>query len=200
MTDPIDFYFDFSSPYGYLTAERVEAVIAPLGRDFRWRPILLGVAFKEIGSYPLLDQPMKGAYSRRDMERMARFMDVPFRIPDPFPVATIRAARGFYWLDERDPGAAVAFAKTVYRAYFADGRKISDPKVVDDIAESLGHDRAKFAEAVGTPEIKERLRQEVDGSIERGVFGSPFVFVDGEPFWGADRFWMIKRWLKSGGW
>ena len=37
-------------------------------------------------------------------------------------------------------------------------------------------------------------------AIEAGVFGSPFFIIDGEPFWGADRLWMVKRWLKSGGW
>ncbi|MEO9135646.1 MAG: 2-hydroxychromene-2-carboxylate isomerase, partial [Casimicrobiaceae bacterium] len=31
------------------------------------------------------------------------------------------------------------------------------------------------------------------------VFGSPFVFVDGEPFWGIDRFDQIERWLVQGG-
>lgn len=200
MTDPIDFYFDFSSPYGYLAAERIEAVIAPFERDIRWRPILLGAAFKETGGQPLIAQPMKGDYARHDLARLARFQGVPFVIPDVFPVATVRAARGFYWLSDRDPAAAVTFAKAIYRAYFGDGRNISKPEVVDGIAAGLGHDADEFAAGVSTPEIKERLRAEVAASIERGVFGSPFMIVDGEPFWGADRFWMVKRWLKSGGW
>jgi len=198
--EPIDFYFDFSSPYGYFAAERIEDVIAPFDRRIRWKPILLGVAFQKTGSGPLLDQPMKGEYSRHDMERMARFMDVPFMIPDPFPVPTQRAARGFYWLAGRDEAAAVDFAKSVYRAYFGAGRDISKPEVVDALAAEQGHDATAFAAGVSSPEIKARLRSEVDAAIERGVFGSPFVFVDGEPFWGADRFWMIKRWLKAGGW
>jgi len=200
MTDAIDFYFDFSSPYGYLAAERIEAVIAPFEREIRWRPILLGAAFKTTGNKPLVDQPLKGDYTLHDLDRLARFQQVPWVVPDPFPIATVRAARGFYWIDDQDPAAAVTFAKAVYRAYFGEGRNISEPDVVDGIAADLGHDREAFAAAVSSPEIKERLRNEVEASIERGVFGSPYMIVDGEPFWGADRFWMIKRWLKSGGW
>ena len=33
-----------------------------------------------------------------------------------------------------------------------------------------------------------------------GVFGSPFVIVDGEPFWGADRLDQVDGWLATGGW
>jgi 2-hydroxychromene-2-carboxylate isomerase len=48
--------------------------------------------------------------------------------------------------------------------------------------------------------VKERLRIEVDAAIERGGFGSPYVVVDGEPFWGSDRLEQIDRWLTTGGW
>jgi len=32
------------------------------------------------------------------------------------------------------------------------------------------------------------------------VFGSPFFFVDGEPFWGSDRLEQLDEWLAGGGW
>src|SRR3546814_13221297 len=47
MPAPIDFYFDFSSPYGYLAAEQVDALAARHGRGVAWRPILLGVVRSE---------------------------------------------------------------------------------------------------------------------------------------------------------
>lgn len=200
MSEPIDFYFDFSSPYGYIAAEKIEDVIAPFERKIRWHPILLGAAFKLTGGKPLVEQPMKAEYTVHDLKRLARFQNIPFIMPDPFPVATVRAARGFYWLEDRNHDAAVDFAKMVYRAYFGTGQDISRPDIVDGLVADLGHDRQEFAAGVSTPEIKERLRNKVDASIRRGVFGSPFVLMDDEAFWGADRFWMMKRWLRSGGW
>jgi 2-hydroxychromene-2-carboxylate isomerase len=73
MAAPIDFYFDFSSPYGYLAAQKIEALAAKHGREVDWHPVLLGVIFKETGSAPLTMVPLKGDYSRRDFERSARF-------------------------------------------------------------------------------------------------------------------------------
>ena len=53
--------------------------------------------------------------------------------------------------------------------------------------------------AINDPAIKDALKREVEQAIGRGAFGSPFVFVDGEPFWGLDRFDQIERWLATGG-
>ena len=36
-------------------------------------------------------------------------------------------------------------------------------------------------------------------AMARGVFGSPFIVVDGEPFWGLDRLDQVERWLSTGG-
>ena len=46
MTAPLEFWFDFSSPYGYLAAQRIEALAQRHGRSVDWRPMLLGVVFK----------------------------------------------------------------------------------------------------------------------------------------------------------
>jgi 2-hydroxychromene-2-carboxylate isomerase len=82
---------------------------------------------------------------------------------------------------------ARAFAKAIYRAFFVEDRDVSDPEVVLAIAAAVGADRAAVAEAVESPEIKERLKAEVAAALEKGVFGSPFILCDGEPFMGADR-------------
>ena len=71
MSDPIEFYFDFSSPYGYLASERIDEIAARHGRDVTWRPYLMGVAMKVTGSSPVVNRPMLGPYSRHDMERSA---------------------------------------------------------------------------------------------------------------------------------
>ena len=48
--------------------------------------------------------------------------------------------------------------------------------------------------------VKEGLRKGTAEGGQRGVFGAPFVFVDGEPLWGSDGMWMIDKWLERGGW
>jgi 2-hydroxychromene-2-carboxylate isomerase len=67
-------------------------------------------------------------------------------------------------------------------------------------AATLGHDYAAVTAAFADPQVKMRLQLEVDAAIERGVFGSPYIVVDGEPFWGADRLPQLERWLAQGPW
>lgn len=200
MANAIDFYFDFSSPYGYLMAEKIDALAAQYGRQLKWHPILLGIVFKATGSAPLtLQNPAKASYSLLDFERSARFMGLPYRHPSKFPLATQVAARAYYWLDGQDCGLARQFALAVYRALFVEDRDISAPEVVFEIASKLGVHRSTLEIALQTPEIKARLKDEVDGAIAAGVFGSPHIIIDGEPFFGADRLPQIEQWLKTGG-
>ncbi len=55
MSSPIEFYFDFSSPYSYLASEEIEALAERSGRELQWRPTLLGVIFKTSGGMPLTE-------------------------------------------------------------------------------------------------------------------------------------------------
>ena len=199
MDAPLDFYFDFSSPYGYLASELIDDLAARHGRRVAWHPILLGAVFRQTGSAPLTEIPLKGDYSKRDFARSARFLGIPFRMPTRFPLATQNAARAFLWLQDRDPARARDLAHALYRACFAEDIDISDTARLLAIAGSLGLDKAALAAAVADPAIKDRLRAANDAAIARGVFGSPFVFVDGEPFWGVDRLPQIDKWLETGG-
>jgi 2-hydroxychromene-2-carboxylate isomerase len=199
MASPLRFHFDFSSPYGYLASEKIEALSARHGRVVDWRPMLLGAAFKVAGTQPLTSIPLKGDYTRRDLPRSARYHGIPFSMPSRFPIATQAPARILMWckaMERSDPAGVV---KALYRAYFVDDRDISNPDIAAEVAAGAGVDRQLAREAIDDPAIKEQLRQEVDAAIAAGVFGSPFVFVDDEPFWGFDRFEQIDRWLATGG-
>lgn len=200
MPTPIDFYFDFSSPYGYFAAERIDALAARYGRTVNWHPVLLGVVFKQTGMAPLTQIPVKGEYSKRDFSRTARLMKIPFVMPTVFPIASQAPARIMLWIAGHNAEAAKAYAKVAYRAFFSEGFDISRPETAAALAAGLGHDRGAAMAAIDDPHWKAALKSEVDQAMAQGVFGSPFVIVDGEPFWGADRLAMIEEWLKTGGW
>jgi 2-hydroxychromene-2-carboxylate isomerase len=196
----IDFYFEFSSPYGYIAAQQVDDLGKRVGRQVNWRPMLLGPVFKLTGGAPLVEIPMKGDYSKHDFVRTARRHKIAYRHPQKFPVGTVAALRAFYWQSDRDPAKAHELARAVYKAYFADGIDIGAAANVIEIAGAIGIDRAALAAALEDPAVKERARKEVDAAIAAGVFGSPYFVVDGEPFWGSDRMPMVEDWIRSGGW
>ena len=76
---PIDFWFDFSSPYSYLASERFDELAAKYGRKVKWRPVMLGAAFKASGLPLLLTVPLKGEYSKRDIPDPYRQPEQAFR-------------------------------------------------------------------------------------------------------------------------
>jgi 2-hydroxychromene-2-carboxylate isomerase len=186
MAAPIEFYFDFSSPYGYLASQRIEGVVEEYEREILWKPFLLGALFKTTGAQPLLDIPMKGDYARHDLARSA-FMSVA-------------ACRATFWLNESDPEAARELIEALFDTAFGAGQSIGEPTEVAAVAEELGHDPDQVLAAVQEPRIKDLLRKEVEAAIAKGVFGSPYIIVDGEPFWGFDRLDDIALWLETGGW
>lgn len=200
MDKTIQFYYDFASPYGYLASTQIAGLAAKHGRTVEWKPMLLGVAFKATGGMPLPSVPLKGDYSRHDMERSARLMGIPLKIPSKFPIASQSPARVIYWLGSQGAAKQEEATQALYRAYMVDDRDISSPEVTADVAASIGLDRQKVLEVIADPAMKEKLRQETDAAIQRGVFGSPFIFIDDEPFWGCDRLPQVERWLQTGGW
>ena len=197
---PVAFYFEFSSPYGYIASQVANDLEQRIGRALDWRPILLGPVFKLTGTSPLTQVPLKGEYSKRDFDRSARQLKVPYRHPDNFPIGTVAACRAFYWLKDRDPAAARKLAGALYRAYFVHNRDIGTPVTVLAVAKEAGFDAEALEHAMGELPVKERVKREVDAAIAAGVFGSPFFIVDGEPFWGVDRIPMLEAWIRSGGW
>jgi 2-hydroxychromene-2-carboxylate isomerase len=198
MARPIDFYFDYSSPYGYFAAMKIDDLAAKHGREVNWKPILLGAVFKVTGAQPLPTLPLKGAYALRDILRSARFHGVAYKQPAKFPIASQAPARAFYWANDRDPALAKKLAQSLYQAYFVQGHDISSPQITADVAATLGLKRDEVLAALNEPAVKDRLKSEVDAAIKLGVFGSPYIVIDGEPFWGIDRFDQIERWLASG--
>jgi 2-hydroxychromene-2-carboxylate isomerase len=200
MASPIEFYFDFSSPYGYIASERIDALAAKHAREVTWRPFLLGAVFKTTGGAPLFSIPLKGTYSARDMARTAKFHGIAYRRPSVFPIATVSPCRAFYWQDERDPKRAKALAHALYRAYFVEDTDISSVEATVGVCAKLGLNAEEARAALADQTIKDRLRTEVDRALALGAFGSPYIIIDGEPFWGSDRLDQVDRWLQTGGW
>ena len=200
--EPIDFYFDFLSSYGYFASLRIEALAARHGRGVRWHSMLLGVSvMKTMGLKPLLETPLKSDYVLRDTARYMRRhrLQLARRLTDPF-MDPRAAARGFYWVRRHRPGQEAAFAQVAFDRYWREGHDLGAPAQVAALASMVGVEPQAMLEGIESEQARTDLRDAVAASLARGVFGSPFFFVDGEPFWGSDRLEQLDDWLSSGGW
>ena len=192
--------FDFSSPYGYMAAEKIDALTAKHGRTTDWHPVLLGAIFKTTGAQPPAGVPIKGDYFTHDFARSARLLGVAYKQPSVFPIASIAASRAVYWLKDRDVEKSKALVRALYKAFFVEDRDIQNAEVVLDVAAKLGIDRDELNAGLNDQAVKDRLKNEVQQAMDKGVFGSPYIIIDGEPFFGADRLDQVDKWLTTGGW
>ena len=195
---PVEFYFDFSSPYSYIASEWVEAVAARHARLVRWHAILLGATFQAAELRPPVMHPVKRDYVLNDFARSARFEGVPFRVPERFPIATQNAARVFWWLAADDPARAADWAHAGLRAYFTRGVPLDEPAPLRGLCAEAGLDPDAAEAAWNDPRWKLHLKSENEAAVAAGIFGAPTFVIDGEAFWGNDRKPQIERWLAGG--
>ena len=194
----LDFWFDFASTYSYPAAMRIAPLAAEAGVAVRYRPFLLGPIFKAQGwdSSPFNVYEAKGRHMWRDLERLCADLALPFRRPESFPQNSLLAARVALIGPDDDGGEA--FCRAVFRAEFADGRRIDDTAVIGEILTDLKLDPAAVLDAAQT-EGKQRLRQQTDEAQRRGIFGAPtFIASDGDLFWGNDRLEPALQWARTG--
>jgi 2-hydroxychromene-2-carboxylate isomerase len=197
---PIMFYYDYSSPYAYMAASRIDDIAAAHGRVVHWRPILLGAIYKLTGASPLLDQPIKGAYIKRDMERCARLMGLHMEFPENMTFAEIAPARATVWARDQGEDQARKLGGALLNHCFGTDGNIRGVDEVVQVATGVGFDGAALSAALASDELKQRLRDDIDAAMSAGVCGAPLFIVDEEPFWGADRLDHVERWLATGGW
>ncbi len=198
MTEPLVFYYDFSSPFAYLGATQVERVAAAAGARVRWRPILLGALFKKIGTpdVPINEFPgAKRAYYLRDLLHWASHWGIEFRWPSRFPMRTVAPLR-LALAVEADGGDIAAVSRALFAAYWVDDRDLADAGVVRAIAAAAGVGAATVERALAPePAIRQALVASTDEAIAAGVCGVPSFVVRGHLFWGQDRLDLVARTL-----
>ena len=173
MPAPIDFYFEFASPYGYLASLKIDTIAAAYDREVAgdrscWGPL------QGVRPVPNVKAPLRGPYFLRDVPRSARLMGAPFTMPPSIPMNSLTASRAYWWLPGDDLDIARGFAQAVFHAHWGEGRDMSTVEQVLEVAGGFGIVEDELRAAVTEPVVKERLKAETDRAIEAGVFGSPF--------------------------
>jgi 2-hydroxychromene-2-carboxylate isomerase len=195
----LDFWFDFASTYSYPTAMRIRTLGRDAGVAVNFRPFLLGPIFKALGwpTSPFNLYAEKGRHMWRDLERICADTALPFHRPDPFPQNSLLAAR--IALIGLDAAWGEQFCVEVFRAQFAEGRRIDDPATVTDLLTALGVSPEAVLTDAQSETNKTRLRHQTEEARQRGLFGAPtFITGDGELFWGNDRLERALLWARNG--
>ncbi len=191
MKKTVEFFFDYISPATYFAHFLLPAIAERTGAGIIYRPFLLGGVFKESGNSSPMTTPAKAAWMIKDLERLARRHQLPFKLNHHFPFNTVQLMRGACWL--ADHGDLKAYSDVMFRAIWEEGRNVADEEELKDILQGLAIDPLEFLEAVSNQDIKDKLRANTDEAVRRGAFGAPTLFVGDELFWGQDRLDQVEE-------
>ena len=181
------FYFDFSSPYSYLAAERISGLFAEAELDQpEWIPISFGHVLKDSGRRPWSFESDRSE-DFAEIQRRADERGLPEVLyPEGWPIEnySITPARAATFAKES--GRVVSFSLAMFRQVFAAGRDLDLDTVMLAGAACELHPNA-LSKAIETKAVKGGLAAATQEAIERGVGGIPTVAVGDELFWGDDR-------------
>lgn len=186
----MDFYHDFSSPFSYLASTQIESLAQSYQTKLRFKGILLGAIFKQIGTpnVPLFTMSkQKQRYFLKDLHDWANWWNVPFQFPTVFPVRTVLPLRVTLIVPE--------LTHAFYHALWAQNRNIGDPNIVNEIL--LENNKDPQTVLAQIPMAKEQLRKNTTEALNNGVFGVPSMYVDKKLWWGQDRLFDVAKYLAN---
>lgn len=187
----IEFFFDYGSPASYLAYTQMPRLAKSTGAKVVYRPFLLGGVFKATGNRSPIEIPAKGKWMMGDLPRFARRYGVPYVRNPYFPINTLNLMRGA--IAAENEGRLVPYSDAMFRAIWADQRNMEDPIVIAAVLREAGFDPATTLAAIGTAQVKDKLRAVTEEAVARGVFGAPTFFVNGELFFGQDRLEFVEE-------
>jgi 2-hydroxychromene-2-carboxylate isomerase len=198
MADPIICYFDLPSAHTYLGVKQLQEVAAKHGRSVDWRPVSILDLWKAHDYMPIGNPIAKGRYIKKDFVRTAGLLDLPLNIPPSFPMGDLSHARHLCWrVRAQDEAKANDLAVTLMNAYWSEGKDLTEPDVLTEVAARAGVSADDVAAAATDEAAAKACADETAVAAEMGIFGAPHMLVDGEPFWGHDRIRYIDKWLEK---
>jgi 2-hydroxychromene-2-carboxylate isomerase len=197
----VEFLFDFGSPNAYLSHLVIPEIEKRHGVKFEYLPVLLGGVFKLTNNRSPAETNLgiknKPQYQQLETERFLRQHGITrFRSNPFFPVNTLMIMRGA--VAARKLGVFERYVDEVYRHMWADPKKLDDPAVLKAALLESGLPADRLFELVQTAEVKDALMAETQRAVDRGTFGSPTFFVDGEIYFGKDRLRDVEEAIANG--
>jgi len=197
MTRSVDFLYDYGSPAAYLAWTQLDKLAADTGAQVHMKPILLGGIFQSTGNRAPITVPAKGSYLFKDLNRYAKAYGVALVMNPHFPINTITLMRIDVALTLRADPQLDAYRAAVFRAIWADRQNMGEPATVAAVLAPAGFDASELAALAADPQVKETLKTWTQEAVDRGAFGAPTFFVEGDMFWGQDRLDFVRSALTS---
>ena len=196
----LELIFDFGSPNAYLVCQVLPELLQRTQAELKITPVLLGGLFKLTNNQaPMI--AFGNIKNKMDYEMLEtkRFIEKyglsRFQFNPHFPINTITIMRGLIAAQEMD--IQEDYMRVVLAAMWETGQKMDDAEVVLSVLNNGGLDGKKILDMTQTDAVKEKLKANTQDAADRGAFGIPTFFVDGEMFFGKERLQQVEEELKK---
>lgn len=187
MTQNVEFFYDFRSPYSYLAYTQ----LMQLDVAIAFKPMQILKVMDRVGNVPTtITCAAKGRYARVDLGRWAHRYGVMLNPSDM--KANDGDAMSRAVLAATTPEAAAEVTLAIYRAIWSNAETLADSAAIVASLAAAGIDTTAIAQGIDAPETIARLEANTDEAVERGVFGSPTIFVGDAMFFGNDRIEFVR--------
>ena len=186
----VSFWFDVISPWSYLASLTIGRLARRRGVGVDWRPLHLGNLMTAVdGMRPMEQNPRRRAWYLQDIEDRMAAAGLPYHPHAGQPMRPSRALRCM--AHAADSGLAEPFVAQVMHGYWAEGADITDPDVLQEMADRVDLGSRTMADIAADPHYKEVIAANTREAAEAGLFGVPaFIFRD-KLYFGSDRMDML---------
>jgi 2-hydroxychromene-2-carboxylate isomerase len=184
MTNVIDFYFDFISPYSYLAHKKLKFLNKDNKLNINYKPILLGGLHKLGGITAPAFNERKMKNMKNDCELIAKKNKIEFKWNTKFPINSLYLMRGYLLINNK---LIEKYLDSFFDAYWRDNLDILDEKIINKILDQIGFNKEHFFRDISNNKIKLELKKYTNDAFEKDIFGAPTFVVNQKIFWGQDR-------------
>ena len=185
MIKPLEFYFDFISPYSFLAHKQIREMENKEGIKVIYKPVLLGGLHNLHGIKAPAFIPAKAKHMVRDCKLIAEKNNIRFKFNSYFPIRSLNLMRGVLVAEEDN--VKKYYIDNIFNTIWQDGLNMNDAIVIQKILQNLNINPKTFSLRTTSSLIKDLLRKKTNDAYEKGVFGAPTFVVNNKIFWGQDR-------------
>ena len=181
MSNHIDFYFDFISPYAFIAYKNI---IKIENIKFNYKPILLGGLHNLVDITAPAFNKFKLKNMKNDCELISKKNKISFIWNSKFPINSLYIMRGYLAVEV---SKKKEYLETFFNAYWQDDIDLNIEDNIIQLLNNLSIDHKQFFKSIGEQEIKDELKNLTHEAFEREIFGAPTFVVNNKIFWGQDR-------------
>lgn len=177
MRPKVEYYFDFLSPYSYLSWQWVRRNQENI--EFSYFPVILGQVIHHYETKGPAEIEPKREYLFKHCLRYAQKHNIAFKAPKKLPFNSLYGLRMAVF--ENSGKNQFAVIDALFGAGWGHGYDIGNPDVLLSILKEAGLPAKELLDNVSDPSVRKALKNNVQQAHKKNIFGLPSFLAEPNP-------------------